>query len=447
MPEVDHAPAAPRAQIVTRAPLWLLLASAVALLLRLRLGIFIPGYPVDINIFMTWTIQAVKEGLPSLYSSETYCDYPPLFLLVLKAIGETARALNMSPKDLYILIKLPGMLADLLLAWLAYALLRRRLPRAALGGALLLLFHPVLIFVSALWGQIDSITALLLLLSTWLMIRKRYAAALICLACNGLIKPQGLLLLPLALTLILADRRWRELALGTLSSLGLATLVTWPFTGSPVTALPHLLGKYLYQAGLYPLASIWAFNLWGIVSMWEEDLQSITGNWQIAPWYLQQRSLGLLLFALALAAVLGALWQALPTATPERREHLIWWAATLILLAFFMLPTRMHERYLFSGFCFVLLLAIQEPRMRWPAALLSLSFLCNLLYTFPGRELIFEAPEWLGRLNIALIHFNFWQKESGGKELFGLLHLGLFLALLWIYVRRCRASEPAASAL
>lgn len=73
-------------------------------------------------------------------------------------------------------------------------------------------------------------------------------------------------------------------------------------------------------------------------------------------------------------------------------------AATLVLLGFFMFPTRMHERYLFVGLSFLAISAALNYRLRNLYFWLSATFMLNLLYEFPGDKTNLGAPAFLTNL-------------------------------------------------
>ncbi|HTA54744.1 MAG TPA: glycosyltransferase family 39 protein, partial [Candidatus Acidoferrales bacterium] len=70
------------------------------------------------------------------------------------------------------LVKLPAILADLGVGALVYAIVRRFAGTGyALGAAALYLLNPATIYISALWGQVDSISGGLALLEIYLLLR------------------------------------------------------------------------------------------------------------------------------------------------------------------------------------------------------------------------------------------------------------------------------------
>ena len=118
----------------------------------------------------------MHAGPSHMYSSghfdpaaANFVDYTPGYLYVLLLLGKVSHAVTGGPPSVFA-VKLPGIAADLGVALLVMALAvrvtppnaERRFPvRAAAAAAVL--FNPALILVSAVWGQVDSVLALLVL--------------------------------------------------------------------------------------------------------------------------------------------------------------------------------------------------------------------------------------------------------------------------------------------
>src|SRR3990172_4447903 len=148
-----------------------------------------------------------------------------------------------------------------------------------------------------------------------------------------------LIKLPAAIADLLGAALLRRVA-GTFTSSRVALLAAALTAGVTLTVLnapfhvgPGGLGTLLRNAvGVYPYGSVVAFNLWGAVQgFWHSDADRLVG----LPVYLW----GTIASALGVAAVLGAVWRR-PT------DRTVTLAAAAVLVATFLLPTRIHERYL-----------------------------------------------------------------------------------------------------
>ncbi len=142
---------------------------ATAFLIRVALAPF-TGFKEDMTLFQGWAARLDEVGLRHFYTEGQFADYPPGYLYVLWLTSK----LSATPG--YLLLKLPAIVADLGVAWLAgvfaVRLARRpvsrwwpiRLPRHCRR-----LFNPAVFGVSAIWGQVDSVPTLFVLASLLLL--------------------------------------------------------------------------------------------------------------------------------------------------------------------------------------------------------------------------------------------------------------------------------------
>ena len=150
-------------------PAGLIAMFAVALLLRLVIA---PraGFVGDLQLFQRWTTRLSEVGTHHFYVKGQFADYPPGYLYVLWLTGKVSATPG------YLLLKLPAILADLGLAWvagtfasrLAPSSLKEQWPVRALVMAGVL-FNPAVIAVGAVWGQVDAVPALLVMTSLLLL--------------------------------------------------------------------------------------------------------------------------------------------------------------------------------------------------------------------------------------------------------------------------------------
>jgi Gpi18-like mannosyltransferase len=244
-------------------------------------------------------------------------------------------------------MKVPAALADLSIGYLIYKIVKEnRSTKAGLIATSALLFNPVLIFNSSIWGQIDAVFSLLLLVSLYLVVKERLWLAFGCLGLAFLIKPQTVLFLPLVFLYFLKkNQAVSEILAGVLVFIATIFLLSWPFfTGDPILGLPKLI---LRSASTYPYTSIFAMNFWGIFGTWKPDSATFLG--------LSYLHWGTILIFLGLILAWGLFWKA-------KGLSAIFLAASLVVLAFFMLPTRVHERWLYAFFPFFLVAAAQTNK-------------------------------------------------------------------------------------
>jgi hypothetical protein len=365
----------------------------VAFLLRIVL-IGADGFRNDVSSFEGWTLTLVEHPLRDFYKAAGFADYPPGYFFVLWIVGHIYKLLVHSDPGfgaLKIAVKLPAILMDLVDSLLIFAIVRRFSSLAwAFAAAALCALNPATIFISAYWGQVDSVAAGVvlgaLLLVVWSDGAKgrasivALAGACLLLAYSILIKPPASVLIPLFLLHAFTGpdretlrRRLTGTALGAAAGFALAYLSAIAFQPAfdPQTAFGWLIQRYQYGSGVYAYNSVNAFNLYTIRSnFWESD----SGLWPVVTFGLPQWAWGIALVVAASALVLVAYAQ---KKTPQAFLE----AACLLSLAFFVLSTRMHERYVFNGLILAIPLIALGRRYRYASAVLSFTLFVNLLYS------------------------------------------------------------------
>ena len=120
------------------------------------------GFGSDRSTFQAWANDLAAHGPFGFYDRGFFIDYTPGYMYVLWLLGIVGKAFG----GLGELIKLPAILADVVLAWLVHSFVIELggSRRAALLGAILILINPVTWFDSAIWGQVDSVGVIFLLL-------------------------------------------------------------------------------------------------------------------------------------------------------------------------------------------------------------------------------------------------------------------------------------------
>ena len=332
------------------------------------------GFAADLNAFRSWAADLGANGPWGAYARGYFLDYLPGYLWILWPLGALAGALT-SNFDPGALVKLPAILADalLILATVRLAADLGASARAQRGVALLLAFTPIIWLISAVWGQVDSVGTTLLLLATSELIRGKTLRAAALAALAAVVKPQFGILIPLLalLALIRARRsgdRWAVVLSGLVGT-AVVSLVAFPFGLTVV----DVIGKVGEAAGNYPHLSVNAWNPWALVSTEGSGLL-LNGGWgsDLAPLIAGGPPAVLYGAALLIGAILAALW----AARGDTRVRTVA-ALTLIAIAFFVLPTRVHERYLYPAIPLTLALAAALPRWRPIAAAVSIAFLMN----------------------------------------------------------------------
>ncbi len=305
------------------------------------------GYQNDMATFTYWFNTAADHGIRPFYTvvmqQAGWIDYPPFNVYIFYVFGSLAHTFTATDPSFF--VKLAPTLFDLATSALIYLFIRKQLTfKQSLLATALYAFNPAIIFNVAVWGQFDAIYTFFLVLSLLLALKRKPELSAIVFAVGLLTKPQGIALLPLIAVLIFKKDGLKRLLTSVATFIATIFIVILPFEWSnPVTFLS---GIYFGAYSGYQYTSINAFNLWGMFGLWIPD-----GGLYILGW---------ILFGVSAAFTLYVL---------HRRFHvsgdmLAVFAAFMLFFAFFMLPTRIHERYLFPAISMLVLLVPFAKKLR-----------------------------------------------------------------------------------
>jgi Gpi18-like mannosyltransferase len=388
----------------------------VGLLLRLTIAyVLLPGsgFKSDIATFTAWAVQLANHGPGTFYATPAFfVDYPPGYLYILWLIGGLGQLLapfanGDAASATTALVKLPAIFADVAVGYLLFRVLRgwlqprRDASRLALIAAAIYLFNPVTWYDSAIWGQTDALGALVTLLTVAALVRGNSEGSSVLAVLAALIKPQfGILLLPIVGIVLVRRHLWRPgsgprndvLLSDRLPAVGrwLATEQgPWRLVSSALISFAVLLllivpfsldiGGFINlmenTAGGYQYLSVNAYNPWALIGSNGQMPLAFGGGWSpdtvplLGPLPGVVIGAALLLVGFAVGVV-RAFW------SDDRRSILI--VTTFLALAFFILPTRVHERYMFPIFALLPLLAVVDRRWLWATVALSIGAFINL---------------------------------------------------------------------
>jgi Gpi18-like mannosyltransferase len=345
------------------------LLALLAFSLLIRVLLFpLPGAQGDLYYFGQWFHAAADHGPRVFYNVVTsynvlFCDYPPFNVYFFWIFGSLAKALSLfgTPFIDYI-IKLLPTLFDTATVFLIFTFLRKQFSfKTSLLTAALYAFNPAVIFDSAIWGQFDAIYTFFLLLSLMLLFDSKPKLSAVTFTIGILTKPQGIALAPLIIFLILRKHGWRSLFTSLLTATATIFAVILPFEWSnPITFLWNI---YFGAYSGYTENTVNAFNIWALGGLRQPDTQVLfTAGW--------------IMFGTVAAFTLYVLHKRL-----DKSEELpILVAAFMLFFSFFMLPTRIHERYLFPVLSVLALMLPFSKKIRPIYAALTFTCLANIAY-------------------------------------------------------------------
>ncbi len=274
-------------------------------LLAAGLAVRLWGLPLwgtfDTEVQKAWSARAATAGLADIYgpsdaaalarepgtpfprtrflwgTASYFVDYPPGSILVLWAAGKGYALYDPELPNRWrfnLAINVAPLLASLAILWL--------LRRSASGEegwrrALVFWLNPAVVLAVPILGYQDTIFGALGLGAVLCLIDRRYVAATALAVAAGLVKPQGALLLPTLLAVVLREARpaaWLRAA-GAGALVATLTLFPWWSRGHLLSALDGCL-RPLGQTTLAPLG----LNLWWIAG-WAQEWTK-TGPWPLA---------------------------------------------------------------------------------------------------------------------------------------------------------------------
>jgi hypothetical protein len=382
------------------------------------------GYGGDVLMYAGWGEAVARDGLAAAYASEDI-THGPMFVGATGVMATLWRwlapSLGATGEVPVSWIKAPGLVADTALGLLLFAAARAawRLPGAA-GMALLYLLNPGVVLDSAWWGQTDSQAAL------WA------TAAVVCAssgwaAASGaagalalLTKLQAYFVAPLV-TLA----AWRQGGGRGLVAAGAGAAGAVLVAGAPLllsSAPGQLVAVYAGLVGRHPLVNVGAFNFWWLGLGWEGYATLDDAPLWGGALPLSLRQVGLVALAGYSALVLWRLW-----ARFDPQELPL--AAAALAMAFFMLPTQIHSRYLYPVLPLLLLASVRRPGLLLAYLALSVTFFVNQLHliwrTPGGWPEVRPPPPALLRLDAAGL----------SAEALALVNVVVFLSLTWLLLR------------
>ncbi len=343
-------------------------------------------------VWKTWSYGALHQGVTTLYGvggtpplrglvrwgdRSTTVDYPPVALYELAGIGRIYQAFSpqfANTRRLNIAIKLPGVLAEVVLTWLLYALARRRYGLGPARWASIAYWaNPASILNGAILGYLDPLMALPAVgsVSAAALGAPLIAGALIAIAC--LTKAQAIFLVP-----VVALAAWNgatsKPARGAAQMVGAAAIVSFALL------LPYLLigaGRNLVQGVSallrHDMLSAYAANAWWVFTYFMRASYAVADMGWWAAWTMPMRILGISTIVklgytdprpFATAAVLLATLWALWRARRSRELSVLSALGAFIVHAYFVLGVAVHENHLFLAVPLLALAGCARPRLR-----------------------------------------------------------------------------------
>jgi Gpi18-like mannosyltransferase len=386
--------------------LLVLVAFACRLLVQRENGVM----GLDMADWLQWG-QTLTQGDWRHFYARTGSDYLPGYLYVLWALTKMQVAFGNLPSFLHwcvpsvdLLYKLPAIASDTATVAVIYQAGRRwATSRVAFLAALTYAVNPGVIFNSSVWGQVDSMPALFMLSALVLLPQSRPLLCGTLLALSIMGKPTAIVLVPLCLLIFLGKRRAKDSLLFLAAATATGALLFFPFVPLDQNPLQFIWHCFVGTSSRYPYLTINAFNLWeldqGKVGFVSDSTALFGLSADMVGWLLL-----IALSGIVYAALAWRMWK-----SRELDTRLALPAAGIILLGFFVLLTRMHERHLLPALPAFALSSAVWPRFLLPYLWLSFAYFLNLRFAFYlllppfSRDLGNSLISDIGILNLTML--------------------------------------------
>lgn len=323
---------------------------------------YLPSFDIDMGTWIAWAHRLAEIGPWKFYSDAVWTQYTPGFLYWLWLLGKAGLANALS-------IKLPVVIAEVATGVIIWSVLRKVDEKFASLALLFYALNPAIIFDGSVWGQVDGILALFLFLSVYfLTFKEKPILSGLFWGLAFLVKPQSFAILPAIIFILAIKFSARRVVKFVLSSGATIFLLGLPFfPQNPIFGLVQLVFE---MSSYYSYTSVFAFNFWSIVvGMWKSD--SII-------------FLGVPLFFWGISLYLASLVLIFFVFRKKREVGYLYLVTALTLFAFFLFPTRVHERYLLPIFPFLLTAAglLKSKKLTWAFIGVSVLSLANLYHPY-----------------------------------------------------------------
>lgn len=370
------------------------------LIVRLICSAVYSGHETDMNCFTAWSDMIYNKGFANFYSPDTFTDYPPGYMYVLYIIGFLKNTFHISGAGLRLLIKLPAVLCDCALAYIVYKKASEYFAETiALIISAFILFSPAAFTDSALWGQVDSVFTLFVVLMVLCVMDKKMIAAYFLFAAGIFIKPQTLMFTPIIIYGIIENifmaKKSTQVILKNLLC-GLCAIFAMLVLSLPF-GLNNVVGQYIATMKSYPYMTINAFNIWSAFGQNWKELSSFSS-------------------AASFTFMLGIVASTVPVFLKSKAKEKYLLISVLLSFGAFMLMTKMHERYAFPCIFFLVLLFIYKPNMHTfnlfamssAMQFINLGFVLFVYQTDTGKY--YKSPFIIvfSIINIALYAYTLW---------------------------------------
>lgn len=375
-----------------------------------RVSLVFSAYHGDLNNNISWGNIASEEGLKGFYGSDDADDWPysapnqpPLTILLFAGLSKIwtsvdsfAWGLNnqfrlfpskfiwtWEDKGMIFLIKLPGILADLGIAYVIFKYFQKTNEKLGLKLSALWLINPISWYNSSIWGQTDAVVNLLGLIAILFLLRKKLIHFFTVFTLSVLFKGSLAMFFPVLIFVAVKQKHqlkvWIKSALASFATVFFVSVWFHPYHDFPVWFLDLYKNRILPGEIGYLTAN--AFNFWWIV-----DPGKVLDD--VLYFGIPARVLG---YAFSIAFILTVIYWLKNKITDER----VFASLMLVAVFVFLFMTRIHERYFYPFFPYATLLITRIPFFWFVYIIFSLVSMLNLYHLFWSPPIPFLESMYL----------------------------------------------------
>lgn len=361
---------------------------AAALVVKALFAVNYEGYTTDMTCFKAWSDMIYDNGISKFYYVDEGNGYPPGYMFVLwcMAVFRHIFGIETGSDTGVFLIKLFPILCDLGAAFVIYLLAKKRFSEGvSLMLSTLYALNPMMIIDSSMWGQVDSVFTLTVLLTCYLCMEQKRIPAYFVFCLGALLKFQTIMFAPILIFTIIEQvflndfsvkKMVRDL-IGGLSAIAAMFLFAVPF------GLDVVVPKYVNSLGLFEYCTVNAYNFWMIMGKnWVAQTEKFL--------FLPCETWG------NLAIVVAVLLSAFVFFRMKQDKSKYFVSMVVLISCVFLFSVRMHERYLFPAIVLMLAAFLYHPTKEFFYAFVGFSVVqfintFHVYYTF--MELGTTGPE------------------------------------------------------
>ncbi len=391
---------------------------AVGALIRIFAAVSYRGHNTDMSCFIGWSDSIFKNGLSQFYLAEGFHDYPPGYVYVMYLLGAVKNIFLLEGGALWLWIKTPSIIADLAAGYFIYYVATKKYNNAAAAWlSAFIVFNPAVILNSSVWGQVDSILAILCLVCVYYASQKQLIKSFFMFALAFLVKPQAIFIAPVLVFAIIdqvilsddySNEKLIKTLLGAAGAIVAMLILFMPFGTNPIHGIEVIINQYIETVKQYNYMTVNAFNLYGAMGQ----------NWAEA---------GGAVSVLGYISIAAVWTYAAIVFFKSKSEAKYYITAFILIFGVFMLSVKMHERYAFPAIFMLAMLLVYAPSTKNFAAygLVTLSQFLNIAWvllvyeTDPNRY--FRSPlivvaSVVNLILFAVLIYLFYEKGESVKR-------------------------------